>query len=231
MSDTSIVAQGKFDSSARLLTVVEGAAAPTAFPFAIDSVSTAVDLQLRLGNDGAVAILDNGEKIAQVATPWAYDANGLAVPTWFTVTDGDLVLNVDHREVSAYPVVADPSWWWWGRNVGACLGVVALSAAGSSAKLGKAAIQMARFIKNSATLSRYAARLGGVTNAIKKILGLLAAANGKVAGVPGKFRIIKTVGTEAWYAKRIGATITKVLQVVFGAGCMNILRCALGWVR
>lgn len=49
--------------------------------------------------------------MATIGSPWAVDANGQSVPTWYEV-DGDTVTQVvDHVGMQAvYPVVADPEY-------------------------------------------------------------------------------------------------------------------------
>jgi len=44
--------------------------------------------------------------------PWAYDADGQEVPTWYEVEGSTLLQYVDHLSADfAYPVVADPVWF------------------------------------------------------------------------------------------------------------------------
>lgn len=58
--------------------------------------------------DGSVVILDAvGNQVGVISVPWAYDANGVAVPTGYVVSGTTLIQTVDHHG-AAYPVVADP---------------------------------------------------------------------------------------------------------------------------
>jgi hypothetical protein len=47
-----------------------------------------------------------------VAPAWATDADGKAVPTHYEVEQGVLRQVVDLRGTDAFPVVADPTYWW-----------------------------------------------------------------------------------------------------------------------
>lgn len=108
VTDTDIVVQAQEDGGVRMITVIDGADAPTAFDFDIDR-DGAETMKLEIG--GAVGIYDGtGELVDWVPAPWAYDAAGNNVPAWYTINGDTLVLNVDHTAVEAYPVVADPCW-------------------------------------------------------------------------------------------------------------------------
>lgn len=64
---------------------------------------------LTVANDGSIMIRVGDVFVGALTAPWAFDNNGLAVPTHFEI-DGALisqVLEVDQS--TAYPVVADPS--------------------------------------------------------------------------------------------------------------------------
>ncbi len=51
-----------------------------------------------------------------IAAPWAKDANGNDVETFYTVNGDDLTQVVNHVNASVtYPIVADPTYkYWWG---------------------------------------------------------------------------------------------------------------------
>lgn len=58
--------------------------------------------------DGSVTIKDvSGNTTGIIAAPWAYDANGMAVPTYYNIDGSTLIQTVEHHG-AAYPVVADP---------------------------------------------------------------------------------------------------------------------------
>jgi hypothetical protein len=62
-------------------------------------------------NTKGYVILDRrGEGVGSIAAPWAQDATGQPVPTWYQLgSDNTIIQNVDHTNTNAhYPVVADP---------------------------------------------------------------------------------------------------------------------------
>src|SRR5699024_1807552 len=62
-------------------------------------------------DDGSAVILDaDGAVVATVAPPWAFDAQGRPVRTWYTVSqDGQaLIQHVEPGEDAIFPIIADP---------------------------------------------------------------------------------------------------------------------------
>ncbi|MEU8515602.1 hypothetical protein AB0C76_29100 [Kitasatospora sp. NPDC048722] len=62
---------------------------------------------------GGVLLVDRttGRADSRISAPWAYDANGRALPTRYTV-DGDTVTQHVDTRGAAFPVVADPHYTW-----------------------------------------------------------------------------------------------------------------------
>lgn len=97
------------------LSVISDANAPDSYAYEM-GVPDGGSLELGEAGDAAVLGAD-GTTIAYSPAPWAKDANGATVPTWYTVEGNTLVQHVDLASPSiAFPVVADPQWWteWWG---------------------------------------------------------------------------------------------------------------------
>lgn len=46
--------------------------------------------------------------LARVEAPWAFDADGIAVETWYEIDGTTLVQHVEVGPETAYPVIADP---------------------------------------------------------------------------------------------------------------------------
>jgi hypothetical protein len=94
----------------RLLTVLEGAAAPTRIVY--DLVLPA-GAELVANDAGGFFVADPGTGgvpdvvYAEIKAPWAVDATGRRLSTVYTATGSTLVQHVDHHG-AAYPVVADP---------------------------------------------------------------------------------------------------------------------------
>ena len=86
--------------------VVRDNSAPTDYRFRFE-LSDGVKLS-EDGNGGIEILNEANQVVAKVASPWATDANGVAVPTEFKLSDGLLIQEIDHIG-AVYPVVADPS--------------------------------------------------------------------------------------------------------------------------
>lgn len=101
------------DASALFAIRIDDATAPRTYDFALDLPS---DATAELLEGGAMAYLSSkGEYLGGVAEPWAKDAIGQEIPTWFTYADGVLTQHVDIDAVEdvVYPLVADPYLGKW----------------------------------------------------------------------------------------------------------------------
>lgn len=98
------------DGSVRMFTVIDSANAPTTYDYKITVPGGG---HIEITSDGGAAIYDaDGQFVAGSAAPWAKDANGASVNTYFTTDGQSLVQHVDHNAYGvAYPVTADP---WFG---------------------------------------------------------------------------------------------------------------------
>ncbi|WP_309615258.1 DUF2599 domain-containing protein [Salinibacterium sp.] len=110
---STTVPVSKSDGSVQITTVIEDSTAPTSYRYEIGSAEGS---KLRLFKEGGVLIEStDGEYLGGVAAPWAYDANGIAVDTWYEVEGSTLVQVVAHDAGPyTYPIVADP---WIGINL------------------------------------------------------------------------------------------------------------------
>lgn len=97
------------------------ATAPTAYKFDYELPD---GFKLSEDGNGGIEVLDaNSELVGVIFAPWAYDANGAAVPTEFKLGNGALIQTVTHTG-AAYPVVADPRFhsfhmgYWLARSRG-----------------------------------------------------------------------------------------------------------------
>jgi hypothetical protein len=108
----------------RMLTVIDSAAAPTAYGYKI-AIPDGGHVELAEGG-GAIVIDGAGQTVLAVPAPWATDANQQPVPTHFVVAaDGrSLTQVIEHGSSTAYPVTADPSFWGLlGNYLGCIFGV------------------------------------------------------------------------------------------------------------
>lgn len=99
--------------SVQIITVLDNVAAPVRYDYDLSSTS---DVMLEIRDSGMVVIRDDaGEWLGGVASPWAFDADGVSVPTHFEVSGSTLTQVVDHQAGDfAYPISADP---WLGQNL------------------------------------------------------------------------------------------------------------------
>lgn len=65
------------------------------------------DLIWQSQEDGGGTLTRGGEIVATVSAPWATDADGKQLPTWYEYQEGNLVQQIDTDGVT-YPIVADP---------------------------------------------------------------------------------------------------------------------------
>lgn len=95
------------DGSLQIATVIDNASAPKRYEYTLEGKS------IQLTSDGAAAVYDGeGQLTSVVEAPWAKDTNGNDVPTHFEVAGDTLTQVVDFDANTAFPVVADPKYWW-----------------------------------------------------------------------------------------------------------------------
>lgn len=108
----------ELEGGLRVSTIIEGPTAPSTFAYELPE-----DVDIELNDDGSASLsrtTDQGPEgdrmtagIGEISAAWAIDANGEQVETHYEVEGHSLVQVVDHaQEDVAYPVVADPSFWW-----------------------------------------------------------------------------------------------------------------------
>jgi hypothetical protein len=114
-SDADSVVQ-TFEQGIRVATVIPDADSAKSYTYELPSEITPV-----INQDGSIALTasfkgkDDGELTVQYGTidaPWAVDANGQNVPTHYVVSKGKLTQVVEHSRSNAFPVTADPTFWW-----------------------------------------------------------------------------------------------------------------------
>ncbi|SDR79479.1 hypothetical protein SAMN04489860_0074 [Paraoerskovia marina] len=114
-ADAHAAVQALDDGGVRLQTVLEGPDAPQTYTY--DFASDVFPIVLEDGSVELVAGVAEGARmsVGQFDAPWAKDANGSDVETWYTAEGNSLVQHVVHDEGSAYPITADPkgtrTWW------------------------------------------------------------------------------------------------------------------------
>jgi hypothetical protein len=103
------------DGSVRMLTVIDNQNAPTEYSYKVSVPSGGSVLVV---DDGSAVILDNAKQVISIVDkPWAKDADGKNLDTYFTSNGTHLTQHINHRvDGVSYPVTADPrvSWSWHG---------------------------------------------------------------------------------------------------------------------
>lgn len=102
------------NGSLQVTTILEDASAPTRYdyPFSLGSGQS-----LTLTADGGASITDaNGNTVATIEAPWAKDSNGDTVATNYEIHGKTLTQVVHTTASTAFPVVADPTYWWGGKT-------------------------------------------------------------------------------------------------------------------
>lgn len=133
---SSNAVQATEDGGVRMLTIIDNPDAPTAYDYKI-TVPDGGSVQLAQ-NGGAVILDFNGQLLSVVNAPWAKDATGKGVETWFTTDGKQLTQHVKHNVAGViYPISADPSfsWGWTGVNVHFSRGETGYIAVGGTAAL------------------------------------------------------------------------------------------------
>ena len=106
LPDVAVAAQATPDGGMRALVVIDGPQAPTEFKF---PMTVPEDASLVYSADGGVFVVSaDSTVLAQVAAPWAFDASGKAIPTFYRI-NGKTLVQIVHHAGAVYPVVADPS--------------------------------------------------------------------------------------------------------------------------
>lgn len=164
------------DEGLRISTVLASEEAPTTYEYKLPA-----DVDVVLNTDGSASLSRtvSGEdgasitaNIGQIAKPWAVDASGGEVTTWYEAAGSSIIQHVEHESAStAYPVVADPK-FWWGWNV-----YVSNTTIGKITTLllgGAAASQVARALINF--IPGIGALAGNVTQLAAALMAFKAAA-------------------------------------------------------
>ena len=90
----------------RVISSTLNADGPDSFDYTLD-----VPADAQIHQDGSLVFIETSlETSAVLEVPWAKDAAGGNVPTWYTLNQGVLTQHLDLEGVSAYPVLADPAW-------------------------------------------------------------------------------------------------------------------------
>ena len=98
------------------------------FEYNLDEGCKLVSAAEYLGDEydtGEVYLVDNTNQIISIIdAPWAKDANGNELNTYYVIEGNKIVQHIDFDENTAFPVVADPSFWQVTKCAGTILWVI-----------------------------------------------------------------------------------------------------------
>lgn len=101
----SVAIESSSDDLMSIYTVLHGPEAPSLYDFRISLVDGASLVE----SNGSFGIMDDAGNITGLIAPaWALDADGVHLPTSYSLSGDVLTLRVDHSKAT-YPVIADPS--------------------------------------------------------------------------------------------------------------------------
>lgn len=192
--------------SAVLGDVEDGAAITDAQQAALDAIPPA-----------ATTTTVEPRDVATIGAAWAVDANGQAVATHYEIDGTTLTQVVETDARTAYPVVADPSWFWWAWTAASCVANLA-TIVFVAAKLVNLASRLSSIANRSAALMTLVNKIGGARNLV---MGIYDMAKGWAQGNVMKYL------TRTQYALISGAS-SSVMALIgdwLGIGsCVSLLR-------
>lgn len=212
-SDASIAVQPITEGGTRFLTILENRNSPSNFEYTFEGAV------LELLDDGSITVSQDGEVTGGIDAPWAYDADGEAVPTRYVVEGGSTLIQfVDHTDGNyTYPIVADPAWYWWVGTTATCAAQIApfvtpLAAAKAAQLMTKAQ----KIIDKSAKLKAAVNQLGGLKKALGHIKTYVVnKGKGLTAKQVTAIKAVYTLGLETLAdALGIGACYSLVREIV-----------------
>jgi hypothetical protein len=108
-SSASLVVQAREDGSVSIQTVLGSPDAPLSYTYTVGK-----DLTLQSTDDGGIDLLadtDTGSiTVGHIKSPWAFDAQGIAVDTHYTVGETTFTQVIKPTDHANYPIVADPTY-------------------------------------------------------------------------------------------------------------------------
>lgn len=191
LTEASVTAYATAYGSQSIISV-EGSSAPREYRFDLGLPEGSV---ATVSEDGSVRITDDGgQPLGLVHAPWAYDANGVKVPTSFSLVGSDLVQTIAHDTTTAYPVKADPSIQWipmpvlavWGSEIRVFNTIqVALAAGGAWAgcTFSRLSGVLAKIVSQICTVVGVAG-VAGVVNTVASVWGNSGVNGATCYGVP-----------------------------------------------
>lgn len=139
--------------------------------FEID-IAVPEDHGWKIQPDGSLRLVADDEgtdsPLLVVDAPWALDATGESLPTFYRTVGTSIEQIIDTSEAT-FPVIADPSVWWWTTHIAGCLAELALLTA-AGAKVVAAFAKAEKIIKASKSLAKAYDKLGKSMSKVIKSL-------------------------------------------------------------
>lgn len=140
------------ESGARALITMKDESAPNRYTFDVTGpagsrlVPAGEVLGAEYETGEVLLVAEDGALLGTFDAPWATDATGAPVDTWYELTDGQLSQVVAVDADTVYPVVADPNWW----SIAKCTAAIV-------AFVGMNLVSVSKLLK----IKKYIAALGG----------------------------------------------------------------------
>lgn len=148
--------------------------------------------------------------VSTISTPWAVDANGMSIPTHYKISGNTLTQVVESSTDTAFPVTADPSWWWWVANAASCaMGIGSFAVAASKVSR---VLYVARHARPQSALAQLFNRYGW--NLVSAILSFVTS-GGNPVNINGSLKAAAKAAL-----RNSGALILNALGI---GGCWRIL--------
>ena len=164
---------------------------------------------------------EEGQPIATLVAPWAFDATGAPVDTHYEVRGRKVVQVVEPTADTVYPVTADPNVLWWAWTATACAASLAPIVFGGAAAIGTRLVRIQRYVNSHARIKALVNTLGGVRGMLRTMRdAALGLARGSV------YRYLTRQHVIALSA--IGSNFMGLLADLLGIGsCATLIREAL----
>lgn len=114
-ADAHVAIQTLTDGAVRLQVILENPQAPTTYTYDLGDTTPvildngSIDLTKEIA-EGVTAV------VGTIDAPWATDANGTNIKTWYTIDNNTLTQHLTPSDDTAYPITADPT---YGHSYGA----------------------------------------------------------------------------------------------------------------
>ncbi|MDE9364657.1 hypothetical protein PZ938_03490 [Luteipulveratus sp. YIM 133132] len=123
-SDDMAIVTREHEEGAQTMVVLQSPDSPRSVSFTFDQGAT-----LRMARDlgvesDEVLVMQGSQVHSLIDSPWAVDANGNRVETYYSVTGNTLTQHLKPSAGTAYPVTMDPDWV----GIAKCAGAIALAA-------------------------------------------------------------------------------------------------------